>query len=203
ALGVGLAGAVAPHGAAVVAAVLVAALALGALAAALTVAVRSWRAAEDSVARLRDELGSARDESVKDPVTDLLNRRGLLLLGHQVLESARRSGGAVHACVVEVSPGVVLGALAARPEELRAHREEAWRSVAAALRAATRTSDVVAREDEGRFLVLGPGAGLHAQELERRVRVGLAQQRLGAGGAGAGAPRLAVEVGAAVLAPWD
>ena len=203
ALGVGLVGLVAPHGAAVVAAVLVAALALGALAAALTVAVRSWRAAEDSVARLRAELDAARDESVKDPVTDLLNRRGLLLLGHQVLESARRSGGAVHACVVDVSPGVVLGALAARPDDLRAHYEQEWRAVATALRAATRTSDVVAREDEGRFLVLGPGAGLHAQELERRVRVGLAQQRPGAPEALASAPRTAVEVGAAVLAPWD
>ncbi len=47
----------------------------------------------------------------------------------------------------------------------------------------------------------GPGAGLHAQELERRIRVGLAQSRLAGGGERA--PRLAVEAGAAVLAPWD
>ena len=60
---------------------------------------------------------------------------------------------------------------------------------------------IVAREGEGRFVVLGPGAGLHAQELERRIRVGLAQSRLAGGGERA--PRLAVEAGAAVLAPWD
>ncbi|WP_432494205.1 diguanylate cyclase domain-containing protein [Kineococcus gypseus] len=197
-----LVGALAPRGAAAVAgAACAAAVALAALAALLVLAVRAWRGADERVARLRGELDAARDESVRDDVTDLLNRRGLLLMGHQVLEAARRAGGAVHACVVEVTPGVVLGGPPGGAEALRAHREQEWCAVAAALRAATRSSDVVAREAAGRFLVLGPGAGLHAQELERRVRVGLAQQRLDA--AGAPAPRLAVEVGAAVLAPWD
>nr|WP_246314518.1 diguanylate cyclase [Kineococcus aurantiacus] len=69
------------------------------------------------------------------------------------------------------------------------------------MRGATRTSDVVAHEGGGRFVVLGPGSGLHAQELERRIRVGLAQGRLTGGGQRAA--RLSVEAGAAVLAPWD
>ncbi|WP_432482321.1 diguanylate cyclase domain-containing protein [Kineococcus esterisolvens] len=203
-LGVLLTGFVPVRGAALAAGALVAAAALLTLARALVVAERSRRAVEESVDLLHAELGTVRDEGVKDAVTDLLNRRGLLLLGHQVLESARRSGGAVHACVVEVTPGVLLGARAVRADELRGQREQDWRAAATALRSATRASDVVAREGEGRFLVLGPGAGLHAQELERRVRVGLAQQRLGVGaGGGEAVPRLAVEVGAAVLAPWD
>ncbi|WP_432506723.1 GGDEF domain-containing protein [Kineococcus arenarius] len=204
-LGVLLGGLVPARGPALAVAALAAAAALSVLARALVVAARGRRDVEDALGRVRAELGAARDESVKDEATDLLNRRGLELLGHQVLESARRSGGAVHACVVEVAPGVVLGSVSQRAEDLRGQREADWRAVAAALRSATRSSDVLARQEEGRFLVLGPGAGLHAQELERRVRVGLAQQRLGAG-AGAGAeapPRLAVEVGAAVLAPWD
>ncbi|WP_432535899.1 GGDEF domain-containing protein [Kineococcus arenarius] len=200
-VGVLLGGLVPARGPALAVAALAAAAALAVLARALVVAARGRRDVEHALGRLRAELGAVRDESVKDDATDLLNRRGLELLGHQVLESARRSGGAVHACVVEVAPGVVLGAVSQRAEDLRGQREADWRAVAAALRSATRSSDVLARQEEGRFLVLGPGAGLHAQELERRVRVGLAQQRLGAGAEPP--PRLAVEVGAAVLAPWD
>ncbi|MEZ0492042.1 GGDEF domain-containing protein [Kineococcus sp. TBRC 1896] len=203
-----VAGAVAVAVAAVLAStpvvLVVALLALGAVTAALAVAlavtVRAHREAERSVGSLLAALEAARDETVQDAVTGLLNRRGLVLVGHQVMESARRSGGAVHACVVEVTPGVQLGG-SRSVEEVRAQRETEWAAAAAALRGATRTSDVVAREGEGRFVVLGPGAGLHAQELERRIRVGLAQGRLAGGGERA--PRLAVEAGAAVLAPWD
>ena len=176
------------------------------LGAALAAAARAHREAEDAVESLLLALESARDESVSDETTGLLNRRGLLLVGRQVLESARRSGGAVHACVVEVTPAVQLGGPAPGSQELREQREHREAAVAAALRGATRTSDVVARDDEGRFLVLGPGAGLHAQELERRVRVGLAQHRLqdrAQGEGGDRSARMAVEVGAAVLAPWD
>ncbi|WP_432540920.1 hypothetical protein [Kineococcus sp. SYSU DK002] len=171
------------------------------LAVALVVAVRAHREAERSAQALLSALETARDESVHDAVTGLLNRRGLALVGEQVLESARRAGGAVHACLVEVSPGVQLGGAPASAEEVRARREADWAAAAAALRGATRTSDVVAHEGEGRFIVLGPGAGLHAQELERRVRVWLAQGRLAGGGDQPA--RLGVEAGAAVLAPWD
>ncbi|WP_432512540.1 diguanylate cyclase domain-containing protein [Kineococcus sp. SYSU DK001] len=171
------------------------------LAVALVVAVRAHREAERSAQALLSALETARDESVHDAVTGLLNRRGLVLVGEQVLESARRAGGAVHACLVEVTPGVQLGGAPATAGELRARREAEWAAAAAALRGATRTSDVVAREGEGRFIVLGPGAGLHAQELERRVRVGLAQSRLAGGDDRV--TRLGVEAGAAVLAPWD
>ncbi|PRY17207.1 diguanylate cyclase domain-containing protein [Kineococcus rhizosphaerae] len=171
------------------------------LAVALAGSVRAHRQAERSADQLLSALETARDENVNDAVTGLLNRRGLLLVGHQVLESARRSGGAVHACVVEVTPGVRLGEGARTADDVRLQREAEWAAAAAALRGATRTSDVVAREGEGRFIVLGPGAGLHAQELERRIRVGLAQGRLAGGGDRTA--RLAVEVGASVLAPWD
>ncbi|WP_369069235.1 diguanylate cyclase domain-containing protein [Kineococcus terrestris] len=180
-----------------VVAVLAAAAAAGLV---LADARRGRLAAEQAVEHLLAALDEARGASVSDEATALLNRRGLVLVAQQVLASARRSGGAVHGCVVEVTPAVRLGA---RPseEDVAAQRLEEWRATAAALRAATRATDVVAREDEGRFLVVGPGAGLHAQELERRVRVGLAQGRLEAGGQRSA--RLAVEVGVAVLAPWD
>lgn len=201
----GVAVAVAAAVASTLVTLVVALVALGAVAVALAVAlaltVRAHHEAERSVGSLLAALEAARDETVQDTVTGLLNRRGLVLVGHQVLESARRSGGAVHACIVEVTPGVQLGGGSRSVEEVGAAREAEWAAAATALRGATRTSDVVAREGEGRFVVLGPGAGLHAQELERRIRVGLAQSRLAGGGERA--PRLAVEAGAAVLAPWD
>lgn len=200
-LGTGAAVALAPRDVVVVVLLVVALAVSGVLGVVLATSVRARRAAETTVADLVAELEAARDERVKDEVTGLLNRQGLLLLGHQVLESARRSGGAVHACVIEITPGVVLGGGPRGPEDLRRQREGEWQAVGTALRGATRTSDVVCREDEGRFLVLGPGAGLHAQELERRVRVGLAQGRLTGGGDRSS--RMSVEVGAAVLAPWD
>jgi GGDEF domain-containing protein len=194
---------------------LVAALVLAAvLAVALAVAHRAHREAERAADSLLSALESARDETVNDVVTGLLNRRGLMLVGNQVLESARRSGGAVHACIIEVTPGVQVGGAVRSPEQQRARQEAEWAAAAGALRAATRTSDVVSRTEEGRFIVLGPGAGLHAQELERRMRVGLAQERLQVaaaagpsdppvGGGGERTARLSVEAGAAVLAPWD
>ena len=183
----------------------------GLLAVALAVAHRAHREAERAADSLVSALEHARDENVNDVVTGLLNRRGLMLVGNQVLESARRSGGAVHACIIEVTPGVQVGGVVRSAEDQRGQREAEWAAAAGSLRAATRTSDVVARVDEGRFIVLGPGAGLHAQELERRMRVGLAQERLqvaatldpAATAGGAPSARLSVEAGAAVMAPWD
>ncbi|NIZ93118.1 GGDEF domain-containing protein [Kineococcus rubinsiae] len=200
ALGIGVAALLAPEDVTTVTVVVAALVVVGALTVALGAAHRARRAAEHAVEDLLAALDAARGESVRDEATGLLNRRGVLLIGTQVLESARRSGGAVHACLVEVVPGARLGN-ALSEEELALEQRQEWAATATALKAATRSADVVAHDDGNRFVVLGPGSGLHAQELERRVRVGLAQGRLEAGGDRS--RRLAVEVGAAVLAPWD
>ncbi|NAZ83836.1 diguanylate cyclase, partial [Kineococcus sp. R8] len=200
ATGIGLASVLAPEAVATVSIVIAALVVVTALAVALGAAHRARRAAEHVVDDLLAALDSARGESVRDEATGLLNRRGVLLIGTQVLESARRSGGAVHACIVEVVPGARLGNVLSE-EELALEQRREWAATAVALKAATRSADVVAHDDGQRFIVLGPGSGLHAQELERRVRVGLAQGRLEAGGDRS--RRLGVEVGAAVLAPWD
>ncbi|PPK94158.1 GGDEF domain-containing protein [Kineococcus xinjiangensis] len=179
------------------------------LASALHAARRSRLAAQQCAADLAAALESARDATVLDEDTGLLNRQGVLLVARHVLESARRSGGAVHCCVVEVTPAVVLGGPGgAQGVAERVERTAALRAAAAAaLRNATRSSDVVGADETGRFLVVGPGTGLHAQELERRMRAGLAEQRHAERAAGglvtAIAERQTVDVGAAVLAPWD
>jgi hypothetical protein len=66
-----------------------AALAIGATLA--VVAVRRATAAREEVERA---LEFAQDVTVHDPLTDLANRKGLDLLGEQILESARRRGDA-------------------------------------------------------------------------------------------------------------
>ncbi|WP_459643791.1 hypothetical protein [Kineococcus sp. NUM-3379] len=165
------------------------AVAVVVLAVVLHGALRSRDSARQMVSDLAAALEESRDGGVVDDASGLLNRHGVLLVGRHLLESARRSGGALHCCVVEVAPGGGGDRLA---------------GVAAALRAATRAADVVGCDGEGRFLVVGPGTGLHAQELERRVRAGLAAGRGEAPGGVASAPGSdAVDVGAAVLAPWD
>ncbi|MGI4896216.1 MAG: diguanylate cyclase domain-containing protein [Janthinobacterium lividum] len=201
ALGIGVTAWTAPQAVPVVALVVAVLVVVAVLGVALAASIHSLRAAEGVAQDLLSRLDALRDETVKDEITGLLNRRGLLLVGHQVLEAALRSGGGVHACAVHVTPVVQLGSTPLPLEELWTAREAEWAATAAALRAATRASDVVAREESGHFLVLGPGAGLHAQELERRVRVGLAQSRLQGGGDRVN--RVSVEVGAATLAPWD
>ncbi|MFB9378227.1 GGDEF domain-containing protein [Kineococcus gynurae] len=187
----------------------VAFLALGALTVTLGLlggARRSLRSSEELCGELFATLAAARGQSVHDDETDLLNRAGLDLIGTQVLEAARRSGGAVHACVVEIGAGTPADPTVPvpTPEQRRADRV----ATAEVLRRATRSSDVLARDGGDHYLVLGPGSGLHAQELERRVRVGLAQHRLSqrsttAVEGGVRQLRPTVEVGTSMLAPWD
>ena len=49
--------------------------------------------------RLADLTMTASRTSVRDPLTGLANRQGLSMLGQQIVESARRSGDAVHWCL--------------------------------------------------------------------------------------------------------
>ncbi len=175
-------------GAVAVAAVL-AAVAVGAL------ALAAWRVHR---ARTQEELLAERERtaalSVVDDLTGCFNTHGLHLFGEHVLALARRQSGAMHCAVVEVE-GVapVLDALGAPAVE------EVLVAVSEALRAVTRGSDVVCRSGEVTFLVVGPGTGMGALDLERRLRGTLLQ-----------APPLSlrewpctVVVGVGQMQPWD
>ena len=76
-----------------------AALALTIGAALAVTAARRATADRQEVARA---LEFAHDATVHDPLTDLSNRRGLDLLGAQILESARRRGDAVYCVFLDV-----------------------------------------------------------------------------------------------------
>lgn len=145
--------------------------------------------------RAAAELRAAADSaSVRDQLTGLANRRGLALVGAQMVESARRQGDAVHALFVDIE-----GLARVNAAHGHAVGDEVIVAVAEALRAATRATDVVARWGGDEFAMVGPGAGMAPLELERRVRESVVL----AADPGAEAWSVRVSAGGAMLAPWD
>ena len=107
----------------------------------------------------------AQDVAVHDALTGLTNRRGLALLGGQILESARRRGDAVYCIFVDVD------GLSRVNEELgHGAGDDVLLTVAEGLRRSTRATDAVARWGDDEFVVVGPGTGLAPLEMERRIR---------------------------------
>lgn len=172
-----------------------AALGLGLAVVAAAGAVVAWRVQRVRIERALDgERERAAATSVVDDLTGCFNTHGVELLGEHVLQLVRRQSGAMHGAVVEVEGlAPVLDALG--PSAV----EEVLIAVSEALRGATRGSDVVGRSGELTFVVVGPGTGMGALDLERRLRGTLLQ-----------APPLSlrewpctVVVGVGQLQPWD
>jgi diguanylate cyclase (GGDEF)-like protein len=137
---------------------------------------------------------SAEQASVRDPLTGLVNRKGLSMMGQQIVESARRSGDAVHCVYIDIDQlrhvNEVLG---------REFGDEVVVAIADALRTVTRATDIVARWGGDEFCIIGPGPGMSPMELERRLRERVLLN-----------PPVPVDVwepkvcaGGAMLAPWD
>ena len=165
-----------------------------ALAIGTTLAVIAVRRATADRHEVQRALEFAHDATVHDPLTDLSNRRGLDLLGEQILEAARRRGDAVYCVFVDVDGlGRVHGRLG------QSGVDEVLLTVADALRRTTRKTDAVARWGEGEFVVLGPGTGLAPQEMERRIRAQCSEHST----VDRNVWHARVSAGGAVLEPWD
>ncbi|MCD5311736.1 GGDEF domain-containing protein [Kineosporia babensis] len=167
-------------------------LLLVAAAGVLAAAVR--RARTSAAMALVDAHRQVMEQSVKDPLTGVANRKGLELVARPMIDLARRQGHAVHALVVDV-------------DTLRGINEEhgirdgdkVLVAVAEALGAATRATDIVARWAGDEFVMIGPGTGTSPLEMERRIRSHLGEK--------VDLPRDIwqgrVSAGIATLVPWD
>ncbi|HVQ88583.1 MAG TPA: GGDEF domain-containing protein [Actinomycetes bacterium] len=143
---------------------------------------------------LSDIASTAEQAAVRDALTGLVNRRGLSLLGQQIVEAARRTGDAVHCVYIDIDQLRHVNELAGRESG-----DDVVISVADALRSVTRGTDIVARWGGDEFCVIGPGPGMSPVELERRLRERILLS-----------PPVAPELwdpkvcaGGAMLAPWD
>jgi diguanylate cyclase (GGDEF)-like protein len=147
-----------------------------------------------NVRALGEAHAAAEAAAVRDHLTGLANRRGLAMVGAQMVEQARRQGDAVHCLFVDID-----GLKRVNDALGHAVGDEVIVAVAEALRAATRGTDVVARWGGDEFCVVGPGPGMAPLELERRVRDGVVL----ASEVPAEVWPVRVSAGGSMLAPWD
>lgn len=158
----------------------------------VSVAVNHLR--RTSVHDLAESRAAAEAAAVRDHLTGVSNRRGLAMMGTQLVEQARRQGDAVHCVFVDIdgldSVNDALG---------HAAGDEVVVAVAEALRRATRATDIVARWAEDEFCVVGPGPGMAPIDLERRVREAVARHEP----VPSDVWPVRVSAGGAMLAPWD
>jgi diguanylate cyclase (GGDEF)-like protein len=144
--------------------------------------------------RVDQALAFAEDATVHDPLTGLANRKGLSMLGAQILETARRRGDAVYCMFLDVD-----GLARINSDLGHGAGDEILLTVAEALSRSTRATDAVARWGDDEFVVVGPGTGLAPLEMERRVRARCLES--------SPLPReqwaARISAGGAVLEPWD
>lgn len=119
----------------------------------------------DALRALGGALLAAEHEAVRDPLTGLLNRRGMQVLGNGVLALARRNREPLSCTFVDID-----GLKAVNDAMGHDAGDEVIRTVADALVAVFRQADVVARIGGDEFVVLSLGAGPRVEEVERRLR---------------------------------
>ena len=148
---------------------------------------RNLRIAADAVDR-------ALRAATEDAATGLVNRRGLTLLGREVVAVARRHNDAIHCSFIDVD-----GLKAINDHYGHDAGDDVIVAVAEALRRSSREADVVARWGGDEFVVVGLGAGVPPLDLERRVQEYLLDDEGLAQHVGA----IGISVGRSMLEPWD
>ncbi|MDZ7578180.1 MAG: GGDEF domain-containing protein [Candidatus Nanopelagicales bacterium] len=138
-------------------------------------------------------LEKAETRAVHDVLTGLLNRRGLQVVGEEMLAVARRNREPVSCTFVDVDSLKIVN-------DRLGHDcgDEVLRAVAESLRSVSRESDVLARWGGDEFVVLGLGPGSYVADTEQRLINRLASTEL----AVSGVWKPTVSVGRAIHMPW-
>jgi len=127
------------------------------------------------VQRLWTQQRAATVQSVQDPLTGVLNRRGLFNAVHPLAHFAHRSGKPVAVLLVDLDRFKALN-----DTQGHAAGDQALKSVGRALKGAVRASDVVGRYGGDEFLVFATGVGReNLAEFAQKVREAISN-RLGA-----------------------
>jgi diguanylate cyclase (GGDEF)-like protein len=111
-----------------------------------------------------ESVSKVAELSVQDPLTGLANRRGLEVLGEEVLVIARNSDAGVSVAFIDVD-----GLKDVNDGHGHDRGDDLLLSVARALRASCRTTDVIARWGGDEFVVLSLGLSSSPESLEGRL----------------------------------
>ena len=111
-----------------------------------------------------ESVSKVAELSVQDPLTGLANRRGLEVLGEEVLVIARNSGSGVSVAFIDVD-----GLKDVNDNHGHDRGDDLLMAVAHALREACRTTDVIARWGGDEFVVLALGLPSSSESLESRL----------------------------------
>lgn len=122
-------------------------------------------ATRSGLERVHEARSEAERMSVHDPLTDLFNRRGLVLTATRVVDLARRDGGAVSCLFMDVD-----GLKGVNDRLGHDAGDELLMTISTALHRITRKTDVVARWGGDEFIIVGLGSGMRPDELEARMR---------------------------------
>lgn len=134
-------------------------------------------------------LGQLRKQALTDPLTGLLNRRGLDRALARERTRMKRYGGELAFILADVDEFKKIN-----DERGHAAGDEVLRAVAATLGSASRETDIVARYGGDEFLVVMPQTGAAEAEYARR-RFHEALETAGQGAAGSFAVTLGVHAG--------
>lgn len=152
----------------------------------ISVVLHSMRT--DALRALGSSLLTAASQTVHDPLTGLLNRRGMDLVGHEAVALATRAREPVTCTVIDID-----GLSRVNDAAGRAAGDRVIVAVADALSDTFRAADVIARWGSDDFVVLAVGSGPELAEIGSRLTRRLASD-----------PDLpSVSLGRAVHLPWQ
>ncbi|MDZ7578179.1 MAG: GGDEF domain-containing protein [Candidatus Nanopelagicales bacterium] len=157
----------------------------------IAVAINVMRAR--ALLALAGALAQAEAEAVHDVLTGLFNRRGLLVVGDEMLALGRRTREPVCCTFIDVD-----GLKDVNDRLGHDKGDNVLLAVADSLRLMFRESDVLARWGGDEFVVLGLGTGPDVADMEKRLILSLADNKL----AGSGLWHPFVSAGRVVHMPW-